>query len=122
MAYTVAYKPTYKRKNVKKTSLNTTATTDRQSAKKIRLKDMKNLVKWNVSRLEQSTVGISTIERSMLISLLNLDKLSPVADPTGTHALQQLVHDGILCKPTSAHQHQYFDREDTVTALKAWAR
>ena len=59
MAYTVAYKPTYKRKNVKKTSLNTTtATTDRQSAKKIRLKDMKNLVKWNVSRLEQSTVGL----------------------------------------------------------------
>ena len=49
-----------------------------------------------------------------------LDRISPTADPTGDHAMQQLVSEGIVPKPFRIAGNYGFDRDDLITSLKAW--
>ena len=85
-----------------------------------RTKDIKNAIRWNIRQLEHDTVGADTIARSLAISMLRLNKIAPTADPSGDHAMQQLISDGILGKPERRGSVQMFDRAELLTSLKAW--
>ena len=109
MGYSVDYKPT--RRRAKRTVPKNKAQ---------RTKDIKNAIRWNLRQLEHDTVGTDTIERSLAISMLRLNKIAPTADPSGDHAMQQLISDGILGKPKMRGSAQVFDRAELLTSLKAW--
>lgn len=109
MGYSVDYKPT--RRRAKRTVPKNKAQ---------RTKDIKNAIRWNIRQLEHDTIGADTIARSIAISALRLNKIAPTADPSGDHVMQQLISDGILCKPESRGSVQVFDRAELLTSLKAW--
>lgn len=109
MGYSVDYKPT--RRRAKRTVPRSTAQ---------RTKDIKNAIRWNIRQLEHDTVGADTIERSIAISVLRLNKIAPTADPSGDHVMQQLISDGILGKTERRGNVQVFDRAELLTSLKAW--
>ena len=92
------------------------------TSKAIRAKDMKNAVKWNLPKLEYDTTGTDTVERSIVIRILKLDRISPTTDPDGDHAMQQLISEGIVLKPKRVGGRRDFDRADLLQSLKAWAR
>ena len=109
MGYSVDYKPTRRRAK---------RTVPRSNAQ--RTKDIKNAIRWNIRQLEHDTVGADTIERSIAISVLRLNKIAPTADPSGDHVMQQLISDGILGKTERRGSVQVFDRAELLTSLKAW--
>lgn len=109
MGYSVDYKPT--RRRAKRTVPKNKAQ---------RTKDIKNAIRWNIRQLEHDTVGADTIERSIAISMLRLNKIAPTADPSGDHVMQQLISDGILGKTERRGSVQVFDRAELLTSLKAW--
>lgn len=109
MGYSVDYKPT--RRRAKRTVPKNKAQ---------RTKDIKNAIRWNIRQLEHATVGADTIERSIAISMLRLNKIAPTADPSGDHVMQQLISDGILGKTERRGSVQVFDRAELLTSLKAW--
>lgn len=109
MGYSVDYRPTRKR-----------AKRAVPKSKAQRTKDTKNAIRWNIKRLEYDTTGTDTVRRCFVINLLRLNKIAPEADPTGDHAMQQLVSEGIVPKPKRVGGHQVFDRADLLTSLKAW--
>lgn len=109
MGYSVDYKPTRRR-----------AKSPVPKNKAQRTKDIKNAIRWNIRQLEHDTVGADTITRSLVISLLRLNKITPTADPSGDHVMQQLISDGILGKPERRGSAQIFDRAELLTSLKAW--
>lgn len=109
MGYSVDYKPTRRRAK---------RTVPRSKAQ--RTKDIKNAIRWNIRQLEHDTVGADTIERSIAISVLRLNKIAPTTDPSGDHVMQQLISDGILGKTERRGSVQVFDRAELLTSLKAW--
>ena len=109
MGYSVDYKPTSRR-----------AKRAVPKNKAQRTKDIKNAIRWNIRQLEHDTVGADTIERSIAISVLRLNKIAPTADPSGDHVMQQLISDGILGKTERRGSVQVFDRAELLTSLKAW--
>ena len=109
MGYSVDYKPT--RRRAKRTVPKNKAQ---------RTKDIKNAIRWNIRQLEHDTVGADTIARSLVISMLRLNKIAPTADPSGDHVMQQLISDGILGKTERHGGVQVFDRAELLTSLKAW--
>lgn len=119
MGYAVDYISTEerKRRKVKKKYRR-----ERVTSKAIRAKDMKNAVKWNLPKLEYDTTGTDTVERSIVIRILKLDRISPTTDADGDHAMQQLISEGIVLKPKRVGGRRVFDRADLLQSLKAWAR
>lgn len=109
MGYSVDYKPTRKRAR-RQTPAN----------KQARTKDIKNAIRWNIRQLEHDTTETEQITRGMVISLLHLNKIAPVADPTGDHVLQQLISQGVLLKPSRRAGAQVFEREELIRSLKLW--
>lgn len=109
MGYAVSYKPT-----------KTRARRQTQATKAQHTEDIKNAIRWNVSRLEHDTVSSDTVSRSLVIQLLRLHQIAPTADPTGDHVMQQLIKDGIVLKPSKRAGVQVFGREDLINSLKAW--
>lgn len=109
MGYSVDYKPTNRRAK---------RTVPKNKAQ--RTKDIKNAIRWNIRQLEHDTIGADTIARSIAISMLQLNKIAPTADPSGDHVMQQLISDGILGKPERRESVQVFDRAELLTSLKAW--
>lgn len=109
MGYSVDYKPTSRRAK---------RTVPKNKAQ--RTKDIKNAIRWNIRQLEHDTVGADTIARPIAISMLRLNKIAPTADPSGDHAMQQLISDGIVGKPERCGSVQVFDRAELLTSLKAW--
>lgn len=109
MGYSVDYKPT--RRRAKRTVPKNKAQ---------RTKDIKNAIRWNIRQLEHDTVGADTIARSLVISMLRLNKIAPTADHSGDHVMQQLISDGILGKTERRGSVQVFDRAELLTSLKAW--
>ncbi len=105
MGYSVDYKPTNRRRAKRTVPKN----------KAQRTKDIKNAIRWNIRQLEHDTIA-----RSNAISMLRLNKIAPTADPSGDHAMQQLISDGILNKPERRGSVQMFDRAELLTSLKAW--
>lgn len=110
MGYAVDYKPR-----------RTRARRQTPASKAQRTKDIKNAVRWNIRQLEHDTTGTETVARSMVINLLRLNKIAPTSDPTGDHALQQLISTGVVLRPTRRAGEQVFDRDDLVQSLKSWA-
>lgn len=119
MGYAVDYISTEerKRRKVKKKYRR-----EHVTSKAIRAKDMKNAVKWNLPKLEYDTTGTDTVERSIVIRILKLDRISPTTDADGDHAMQQLISEGIVLKPKRVGGRRVFDRADLLQSLKAWAR
>lgn len=119
MGYAVDYISTEerKRRKVKKKYRR-----EHVTSKAIRAKDMKNAVKWNLPKLEYDTTGADTVERSIVIRILKLDRISPTTDADGDHAMQQLISEGIVLKPKRVGGRLVFDRADLLQSLKAWAR
>jgi len=109
MGYSVDYRPTRKR-----------AKRAVPKNKAQRTKDIKNVIRWNIERLEHDTVGTDMVRRCFVINLLRLNKIAPEADPTGDHVLQELISRGVLRKPVSRSGVQVFDRADLLTSLKCW--
>ena len=109
MGYSVDYKPT--RRRAKRTVPKNKAQ---------RTKDIKNAIRWNIRQLEHDTIGADAIARSIVISVLRLNKIAPTTDPSGDHVMQQLISDGILGKPERRGSVQVFDRAELLTSLKAW--
>ena len=109
MGYSVDCKPTRRRAK---------RTVPRSKAQ--RTKDIENAIRWNIRQLEHDTVGADTIERSIAISVLRLNKIAPTANPSGDHVMQQLISEGILGKPERRGSAQVFDRAELLTSLKAW--
>ena len=72
MGYSVDYRPTRKR-----------AKRAVPKNKAQRTKDIKNVIRWNIERLEHDTVGTDMVRRCFVINLLRLNKIAPEADPTG---------------------------------------
>ena len=91
MGYAVDYVPTRERRKIKKKYRR-----EHVTSKAVRARDMRNAVRWNLPTLEHDTTGTATVDRSIVINLLRLDRISPTADPTGDHAMQQLVSEGIV--------------------------
>lgn len=93
------------------------------TAKAKRLKDLQTQIRRRWPVFEMSVTGTSTVSREMAISLLRLDRIAPTSDPTGDHALQQLISIGVLNKPqhidglTGAR----FQTADILASLQAWA-
>ena len=110
MGYSVDYKPTNRRRAKRAVP----------RSKAQRTKDIKNAIRWNIRQLEHDTIGADTIARSIVISVLRLNKIAPEADPTGDHVLQELISRGVLRKPVSRSGVQVFDRADLLTSLKSW--
>lgn len=115
MGYAVDYVPTRERRKIKKKYRRKHVT-----SKAVRARDMRNAVRWNLPTLEHDTTGTATVDRSIVINLLRLDRISPTADPSGDHVMQQLISDGILGKPERRGSVQVFDRAELLTSLKAW--
>lgn len=109
MGYSVDYRPTRKR-----------AKRAVPKNKAQRTKDIKNVIRWNIERLEHDTVGTDRVNRFFVINLLRLNKIAPGADPTGDHVLQELISRGVLRKPERRAGVQVFDRADLLTSLKTW--
>ena len=109
MGYSVDYRPTRKR-----------AKRAVPKNKAQRTKDIKNVIRWNIERLEHDTVGTDMVRRCFVINLLRLNKIAPEADPTGDHVLQELISRGVLRKPVSRSGVQVLDRADLLTSLKCW--
>ena len=109
MGYSVDYRPTRKR-----------AKRAVPKNKAQRTKDIKNAIRWNIERLEHDTTGTDHIVRSIVISVLRLNKIAPDADPSGDHVLQELISKGVLRKPELRVGVQLFDRADLLSSLKAW--
>ena len=115
MGYAVDYVPTRERRKIKKKYRR-----EHVTSKAVRARDMRNAVRWNLPTLEHDTTGTATVDRSIVINLLRLDRISPTADPTGDHAMQQLGSEGIVPKPFRIAGNYGFDRDDLITSLKAW--
>ena len=110
MGYSVDYKPTNRRRAKRAVP----------RSKAQRTKDIKNAIRWNLRQLEHDTIGADAIARSIVISVLRLNKIAPTADPSGDHVMQQLISDAILGKPERRGSTQVFDRAELLTSLKAW--
>lgn len=110
MGYAVDYKPQRKR-----------AKRQVPQNREQRKRDLRNAVKWNLPRLEHDTVGTEMVSRSMVCLLLRLGKVAPAADPSGDHALQQLISEGYLNRPARRAGEQVFDRADLLAGLRAFA-
>ena len=115
MGYAVDYVPTRERRKIKKKYRR-----EHVTSKAVRARDMRNAVRWNLPTLEHDTTGTATVDRSIVINLLRMDRISPTADPTGDHAMQQLVSEGIVPKPFRIAGNYGFDRDDLITSFKAW--
>lgn len=94
----------------------------RKSGKKIYDKDISRMVRRNLDRLERDTVSTSSLSREQLVNLLELDAVASYRT-AGDHALQKLVHDGVLSSPKRRFDGgpKVFDRDDTISALRAYA-
>ena len=110
MGYSVDYKPT--RRRAKRTV---------PKSKAQRTKDIKNAIRWNIRQLEHDTVSSVYIQRSLIISILRLNRISPRADPSGDNTFQQLIAEGWVSRPKRIGGVQWFDREDLIRSLKAYA-
>lgn len=110
MGYSVDHKPT--RRRAKRTVPKNKAQ---------RTKDIKNAIRWNIRQLEHDTVGADTIARSLAISMLRLNRISPHADPSGDNTFQQLIAEGWVQRPKRIGGVQCFDRADLIRSLKAYA-
>lgn len=114
MVRSVDYVPTYKRRSKNRSG--------QTSGKRIYAKDIKAAVRRNLDRLEHDTVSTSSLSREQLVNLLELDSVASYRT-AGDHALQKLVHDGVLNPPTRRFEggSKVFDRADTLRALRAYA-
>lgn len=83
-----------------------------------RLRKLRQQVAWNLARLESDTVGTSTIERSHCILLLHLDRVSRDVDPTGDHAMQQIVSMAGIPSPKRMAGRRVFGRDDLLAGLR----
>lgn len=108
MGYTVTYNPRNTHRNTKK-----------NTGKKIRKADVKRQVRWNLPRLEHDTQLVEYVDRDTVIHLLRLDKLASYAT-AGTHALQQLISEGVVLRPTRVGGVEKFKRDDLIAALKTY--
>ncbi len=111
MGYSVDYKPTNRRRAKRTVPQN----------KAQRTKDIKNVIRWNIRQLEHDTVTSAYIQRSLIIGILRLNRISPRADPSGDNTFQQLIAEGVVSRPERFGGLQYFDREDLIRSLKAYA-
>lgn len=110
MGYSVDYKPTRRR--------------DKRAVPKSkaqRTKDIKNAIRWNIRQLEHDTVSSVYIQRSLIIGILRLNRISPRADPSGDNTFQQLIAEGWVSRPERIGGVQLFDRADLIRSLKAYA-
>lgn len=110
MGYSVDYKPTRRR-----------AKRAVPKSKAQRTKDIKNAIRWNIRQLEHDTVSSVYIQRSLIIGILRLNRISPRADPSGDNTLQQLIAEGWVSRPERIGGVQLFDRADLIRSLKAYA-
>lgn len=110
MGYSVTYRPERKR-----------AQRQTPASKAKRTKEIKTAIRFNLPQLEHDTIGTDTIQRSMLIQLLKLNRIAPHADPTGTHVMQQLISEGYVSKPKRVAGNLVFDRADLLKAMKSYA-
>lgn len=110
MGYSVDYKPTRRR--------------DKRAVPKSkaqRTKDIKNAIRWNIRQLEHDTVSSVYIQRSLIIGILRLNRISPHTDPSGDNTFQQLIAEGWVSRPERIGGVQLFDRADLIRSLKAYA-
>lgn len=110
MGYSVDYKPTRRR-----------AKRAVPKSKAQRTKDIKNAIRWNIRQLEHDTVSSVYIQRSLIIGILRLNRISPRADPSGDNTFQQLIAEGWVSRPERIGGVQLFDRADLIRSLKAYA-
>ncbi len=110
MGYSVDYKPTRRR-----------AKRAVPKSKVQRTKDIKNAIRWNIRQLEHDTVSSVYIQRSLIIGILRLNRISPRADPSGDNTFQQLIAEGWVSRPERIGGVQLFDRADLIRSLKAYA-
>lgn len=110
MGYLVDYKPTRRR-----------AKRAVPKSKAQRTKDIKNAIRWNLRQLEHDTVSSVYIQRSLIIGILRLNRISPRADPSGDNTFQQLIAEGWVSRPERIGGVQLFDRADLIRSLKAYA-
>lgn len=110
MGYSVDYKPTRRR-----------AKRAVPKSKAQRTKDIKNAIRWNIRQLEHDTVSSVYIQRSLIIGILRLNRISPHADPSGDNTFQQLIAEGWVSRPERIGGVQLFDRADLIRSLKAYA-
>lgn len=89
--------------------------------KKTMVADVKKAIKWNIQAFEYATTSVSTVQRSLVITMLKLNKVSPKADPTGKHTMQMIISSGYVQPSRSAMGTEYFDRDDLVRGLKSFA-
>jgi len=110
MGYSVDYKPTRRR-----------AKRAVPKSKAQHTKDIKNAIRWNIRQLEHDTVSSVYIQRSLIIGILRLNRISPRADPSGDNTFQQLIAEGWVSRPERIGGVQLFDRADLIRSLKAYA-
>lgn len=100
-----------------RTQTNTNRTNrTRRNHKARRTADIRRAIRYGLPALEYATTGCKTIGRDVLVSMLGLRSIAPTTDPDGDHVVQELVSKGVLSRP----DHGRFDRDDVITALKAW--
>lgn len=108
-------RPTPTRPRPKKTSRTVKRTKSQTIA------EIKKAVKWNIATLEFCTTGCDTVHRSLVISMLKLDKISPKVDPTGKHTMQMIISEGYVMPSYKQYGIEVFDRADVLRGLKSFA-
>lgn len=91
-------------------------------SKKDMVNDVKRAIRWNIQAFEQATTSVTTVPRSLAITMLKLHRISPKADPTGRHTMQMLIAQGYVQASRSVMGCEYFDRDQLLQGLYAFCK